>query len=104
MPVTIKNDGKRKWQSFTATLDIPHTNAHAGHFSGEMVAYGSTAKEALRGLMEVVKAMSLAIAEAQSPNCVSWKGGLCPNWGDDTNCACRTNDDGTQPARSQVVA
>jgi hypothetical protein len=22
-------------------------------------------------------------------NCVMWTGGLCPNWGDDTQCSCR---------------
>jgi hypothetical protein len=64
MSVAIKDDGKGKWQSVVATLEIPHTNATMGHFSGEMVGYGATADEARQNLLEAAKGLSLAVANA----------------------------------------
>jgi hypothetical protein len=68
MSVMIKNDGKGKCESYTATLNIPHNNALSGHFAGEMVGYGATATEARENLIDAAKGLNLAVATAASEN------------------------------------
>jgi hypothetical protein len=51
-----EDDGKGKWQSWCATMDLPN--------SGDIYAYGATEAEALRNLVDEAEKMVLHIASA----------------------------------------
>lgn len=66
MTFSIEDDGKGKYQSFTATISIPHGRPPDadGYFGIEITAYGATEAEARDNVLATAMAASLAVANA----------------------------------------
>lgn len=65
MSIEIKNDGKGKYQSFTATIHLPTNPESMGFFGGEIVGYGATEEEAREHVVKQAEKASLFIASAR---------------------------------------